>query len=139
MNKTVRGLGIAVALALWLPSAFQAVRAATVVDAAALSDQTQGKNWLAYGRNFYEQRYSPLKQINTETVKNLGLEWSMALPKDHSLLGTPVVVDGVLYFSGSWSVTRAVDAKTGKLLWEYDPKSIEHAGDRAQRQRDERE
>lgn len=115
------------ALALCVPPA---ARAATVVDATALSDQTQGKNWLAYGRNFYEQRYSPLTQINTDSVGKLGLEWSMALPKDHSLLSTPLVVDGVLYFSGSWSVTRAVEAKTGKLLWEYDPKSIEHAGDR---------
>lgn len=114
-------------ITLCLPLAAQS---ATVVDAAALSDQSQGKNWLAYGRNFYEQRYSPLTQINTDTVGKLGLEWSMALPRDHSLLGTPLVVDGVLYFSGSWSVTRAVDAKTGKLLWEYDPKSIENAGER---------
>ena len=128
MRITARGL--AVALALWLPLGFHSAQAATTVDAAALSDQTQGKNWLAYGRNFYEQRYSPLTQIDTENASKLGLAWSMALPKDRSLLGTPVVVDGVLYFSGSWSVTRAVDAKTGKLLWEYDPKSIEHAGDR---------
>lgn len=105
-------------------------QARTVVDAKTLSDQAQGANWLAYGRNFYEQRYSPLKQINTETAGRLGLEWSLPLPKDHSLLGTPIVVDGIMYFTGSWSVTRAVEAKTGKLLWEYDPKAIEHAGDR---------
>ncbi|MGQ0529710.1 MAG: PQQ-dependent dehydrogenase, methanol/ethanol family [Panacagrimonas sp.] len=119
-------LGAVLALLVGLP----AVQAGTVVDAKALSDQTQGANWLAYGRNFYEQRYSPLTQINTETVGKLGLAWSMPLPKDRSLLGTPIVVDGVMYFSGSWSVTRAVEARTGKLLWEYDPKSIEHAGDR---------
>lgn len=117
-------------IALWLPLATQTVQSATIVDAEALSDQTQGKNWLAYGRNFYEQRYSPLTQINTDSVKRLGLEWSMALPKDHSLLSTPLVVDGVLYFTGSWSVARAVDARNGKLLWEYDPKAIEQAGDR---------
>jgi quinohemoprotein ethanol dehydrogenase len=128
MRLSARGL--AVALALWLPLGFNAAKAATTVDAAALSDQAQGKNWLAYGRNFYEQRYSPLTQINTDSVKRLGLEWNMPLPKDRSLLGTPLVVDGVLYFSGSWSVTRAIEAKTGKLLWEFDPKSIENAGDR---------
>ena len=106
------------------------LRSETVVDAEALSDQEQGANWLAYGRNFYEQRYSPLAEINRDSVQRLGLAWSMALPRDHSLLATPLVVDGVMYFTGSWSVTRAVDAKTGKLLWEYDPESIRHAGDR---------
>ena len=49
---------------------------------------------------------------------------------DRSLLSTPLVVDGVLYFTGTFSVTRAVDARTGELLWEYDPKTIEHSGDR---------
>ncbi|WP_420466607.1 PQQ-dependent dehydrogenase, methanol/ethanol family [Panacagrimonas sp.] len=116
--------------ALVLIAAVSHVHAQTVVDAKALSDQEQGANWLAYGRNFYEQRYSPLTQIDTESVAKLGLQWSMPLPDDHSLLGTPIVVDGVMYFSGSWSVTRAVDARTGKLLWEYDPESIKHAGDR---------
>ncbi len=103
---------------------------ATVVDDTALSDLEQGSNWLAYGRNFSEQRYSPLSQINKGSVARLGLEWVMPLPKDRSLLGTPIVVDGVMYFAGSWSVTRAVNAKTGELLWEYDPESIKHAGDR---------
>ncbi|MGQ0697565.1 MAG: PQQ-dependent dehydrogenase, methanol/ethanol family [Panacagrimonas sp.] len=119
-------LGAALALSVVLPGA----NAATVVDAKALSDPNQGANWLAYGRNFSEQRYSPLTQINADSVGKLGLEWSMALPKDHSLLGTPLVVDGVLYFSGSWSVTRAVNARTGELLWEYDPKSIQNSGER---------
>ncbi|MGH8519269.1 MAG: PQQ-dependent dehydrogenase, methanol/ethanol family, partial [Panacagrimonas sp.] len=128
MKSFTRGASFAVALCLSL--AVSEAQAATVVDAKALSDQTHGGNWLAYGRNFYEQRYSPLTQINTESVKRLGLAWNLPLPKDRSLLGTPLVVDGVMYFSGSWSVTRALDARTGKLLWEYDPKSIEHAGDR---------
>ncbi|MCC2656126.1 MAG: alcohol dehydrogenase [Panacagrimonas sp.] len=128
MNVLTRAASLAIALCL--PLGFQAAQSATVVDGKALSDQAQGKNWLAYGRNFYEQRYSPLTQINTDSVKRLGLAWNMPLPHDRSLLGTPLVVDGVMYFSGSWSVTRAVEARTGKLLWEYDPKSIEHAGDR---------
>ena len=104
--------------------------AATAVDDAALAAVGDGANWLAYGRNYSEQRYSPLDQINTETVKKLGVEWVMELPEDRSLVATPLVVDGILYFTGSFSKTRAVEAKTGKLLWEYDPESIEHAGDR---------
>jgi quinohemoprotein ethanol dehydrogenase len=103
---------------------------ATVVNDAALAEVGDGRNWLAFGRNYSEQRYSPLDQINQETVKRLGLDWYLDLPDDNTLNSTPLAVDGVLYFTGSYSRTRAVDAKTGKLLWEYDPKSIEHAGDR---------
>lgn len=104
--------------------------AGTLVNDDSLRAVGDGSNWLAYGRNYSEQRYSPLEQINTESVKRLGVDWIMELPKDKQLTGTPLVVDGVMYFTGSFSVTRAVEAKTGKLLWEYDPKSIEHAGDR---------
>lgn len=110
--------------------AFSDANAQTVVDDAALADESDGNNWLAYGRTYSETRYSPLTQINTETIKGLGLDWYLDLPDDRSLIGTPLVVDGVLYFTGSYSRTRAVDARTGELLWEYDPESIRHAGDR---------
>ncbi len=119
---------IIVGVALTIATSFAA--AETVVNDESLSDLSDGSNWLAYGRTYHEQRYSPVSAINTETVKRLGLDWVMELPEDRSLIGTPLVVDGVLYFTGSFSITRAVEAKTGKLLWEYDPKSIEHAGDR---------
>ena len=102
----------------------------TVVDDKYLSEDGDGANWPAYGRNSSEQRYSPLTQINADNVKQLGLAWSLDLPKERSLIATPLAVDGVLYFTASYSHTRAVDAKSGKVLWEYDPKVIEHAGDR---------
>ena len=102
----------------------------TVVNDETLSVMGNGKNWAAFGRNYSEQRYSPLTKVNTESVKGLGLDWYMDLPDDRSLTGTPLVVDGVIYFTGSYSKTRAVDAKTGELIWEYDPESIKHAGDR---------
>ena len=102
----------------------------TVVNDATLSEVGDGSNWLAYGRNYSEQRYSPLDEINHQTIGRLGIDWVLDLPNDRSLLATPLVVDGVMYFTGSFSKTRAVDVKTGKILWEYDPKSVEHAGDR---------
>ncbi len=104
--------------------------AETVVDDAALSDDSTGTNWLAYGRTYSEQRYSPLADINDKNVQNLGVAWYRDLPDDRSLTGTPLVVDGTLYFNGSYNVVRAANAKTGELLWEYDPKVIEHAGKR---------
>ena len=60
----------------------------------------------------------------------LGLDWHLELPGDGTLNATPLVVDGVMFFTGSYSKSRAVDAKTGKLLWEYDPKATAHAGER---------
>ena len=113
-----------------LACAMQAGSAAPAVDDSTLSAVGDGSNWPAFGRNYSEQRYSPLTEINTESVARLGVEWVMELPGDRSLVATPIVVDGVIYFTGSFSKTRAVEAKTGKLLWEYDPQAIEHAGDR---------
>ena len=102
----------------------------TVVDDKYLSSDGDGSNWAAYGRTSSETRYSPLDQINVQNVKNLGIQWSLDLPKERSLISTPLAIDGVIYFTGSYSYTRAVDARSGKVLWEYDPKVIEHAGDR---------
>ena len=81
-----------------------------------------GRNWELYGLQSSEQRFSPLQQINAGTIGNLGLAWSMELPAQaRSMQGTPLAVDGKLYFSTSLSKLYAVDAQTGALLWEYDP------------------
>ena len=102
----------------------------TVVNDASLADEADGKNWLAFGRTYSEQRFSPLTQISADNVKDLGLAWHLDLPNDRSLVGTPLVVDGVMYFEGSFNFLYAVEAKTGKVLWTFDPEVIKHAGDR---------
>ncbi|MCC7413574.1 MAG: PQQ-dependent dehydrogenase, methanol/ethanol family [Gammaproteobacteria bacterium] len=99
------------------------------VDTAAIAARDQGGNWLSYGHDYTEQRYSPLDQIDQDSVGKLGLAWYLDLPGMHSLNSTPLVVDGVIYFSGSWSVVTAVDARSGKLRWQHDPKTLEHVGD----------
>ena len=101
-----------------------------VVDDAALADLTEGHDWLAFGRTYHEQRHSPLSQVNDSNVSRLGVAWYMDLPNDRTLYGTPLVVDGVMYFEGSYNVLRAVDAATGKLLWEFDPEVTKHAANR---------
>ncbi len=118
------------ACAAGLVLALGAAQAETIVDDQALADERQGENWLGYGRTHSEQRYSPLDQIDADNVARLGVDWVLELPQDRSLTATPLVVDGVMYFNGSFSVTRAVDAVTGKVLWTYDPTVMEHAGDR---------
>ena len=101
---------------------------ATTFDASELDDETKGDNWLAYGRTHSEQRYSPLNEINTETVSNLGLSWSVELPDARQIVSTTLAVDGILYITSSWSVVTAIDARTQKVLWKYDPDVVNKAG-----------
>lgn len=92
-----------------------------VYDDAAIANESQTGEWLAYGRTHNERRFSPSDQINTSNVAKLKVDWFLDLPRDVGLVSTPLVVDGTLYFTGTMNVIRAVDAVTGKLLWEYDP------------------
>jgi quinohemoprotein ethanol dehydrogenase len=101
--------------------------AQTVVDGRTIADETSGANWLSYGRTYSEQRYSPLRQVNTDNVNQLGLAWSLDLPGQRTLEATPLAVDGVLYFSGTFGKTFAVDARHGTLLWESDPDLAHHS------------
>ena len=100
------------------------------IDAAALADTVSGDNWAAFGRTLNEQRFSPLTEIDTATVANLKVDWVIDLPEKGGLVSTPLVANGVLYFIGGLNVVRAVDATNGRLIWSFDPKVAEQAGDR---------
>ena len=78
-------------------------------------------NWLAHGRTYDEQRHSPLEQINTASVTDLGLAWYWDTGTTRGLEATPIVVDGIMFSTGPWSVVWAHDARTGELIWKYDP------------------
>lgn len=95
--------------------------AANVDGARITNANSEPGNWLSTGRTYDEQRYSPLDQINQDTAKQLGLAWHWDTKTRRGLEATPLVIDGVMYTSGSWSVVWAHNAKTGELLWEYDP------------------
>ena len=116
-------------LGLALTALTTAAIAATTIDDTTLT-APDAADWPGYGRDYSEQRMSPLDQIDATNVRELGIAWYLDLPEDRSLTGTPLAVDGVLYFNGSYNVVRAVDAKSGKLLWEYDPNVTEVSGDR---------
>src|SRR4029077_5957258 len=73
------------------------------VDNAELANEKNGNDWPAYGRTFSEQRFSPLEQINRQTVSKLGLAWSLELP-EWNVSSAPVAVDGVLYIAVGFSV-----------------------------------
>jgi quinohemoprotein ethanol dehydrogenase len=79
-------------------------------------------SWLAYGRSQTETRYSPLKLIDTSNVNRLGLAWSYVLGAGGGKQeATPLVWNNTLYGITNWSVVYAVDARTGKDIWRWDP------------------
>jgi quinohemoprotein ethanol dehydrogenase len=91
------------------------------VNAERLIADNEPGSWLTAARNYHEQRFSPLDQINDSNVKSLGLAWYADIDTERGQESTPVVVDGVMYLTTAWSMVKAYDIRTGKLLWEYDP------------------
>jgi quinohemoprotein ethanol dehydrogenase len=112
-------------------AAQQSVR--TPVDAKVLkSAGTPGDplagSWLSYGHSQGETRYSPLKQIDTSNVSRLGLAWTYTLGAGGgNQEGTPLVWNNTLYGITNWSVVFALDARTGKELWRWDPEVNQQA------------
>ena len=139
----LRNLGLTSAIALALASC-QTVPAPAETPAAAaaapagpvgpvdradlLSAAANNGNWLTYGRDYSEQRYSPLSAINTGNVGQLGLAWFADMDTARGQEATPLVIDGVIYVTTAWSKVKAFDARTGAALWQYDPQV---PGDRA--------
>lgn len=93
-----------------------------VNDARVANAAADDGNWLTHGRTFNEQRFSPLTQINRETVPDLGLAWFRDMGTNRTLEATPIMVDGVLFFTGAWSRVYAMSADDGEMLWSFDPK-----------------
>ncbi len=89
-------------------------------DGLANADANQG-DWLTNGKNYREDRFSALNQISKTTVDNLGLAWSINLGTTRGIEATPLVVDGIMYVSGPWSVVYAIDVRKGEILWIFDP------------------
>lgn len=85
------------------------------------ADRMPGE-WMAPGRTYDEQRYSPLAQIEVANVARLGLAWFADLAVDRGVEASPLMIDGVLYNIEPWNVTVAYDAATGRELWRFDPK-----------------
>ena len=97
-------------------------RAAAWVDAERIiGADSEPHNWLAHGRTWSEQRFSPLTEVNDTNVSELGLAWHFDLDTARGQQATPIVVDGVMYTTSAWSKVQVLDAKTGELKWQFDP------------------
>ena len=112
---------------LALSVAILAQQSGKKVDDNALKDAAKNKEeWISYNRDWSETRYSPMDQINTDNVKKLGLAWSLDIPNIGAGTrqeATNLVSNGVLYSITPHSLVYAVDARTGKQLWQSDPES----------------
>jgi PQQ-dependent dehydrogenase (methanol/ethanol family) len=110
---------VAFLLATWAVVGQQVRR---VDDTALRNIGRTGEEWLSYGVTPGETRYSPLKAIDATNVSRLGLAWSYEVgPGGGGQEATPLMHNGTLYSITNWSIVYAVDARTGKEKWRWDP------------------
>ena len=92
------------------------------IDGQAIrANAATSRDWPSHGLDYAETRFSRLRQIDAGNVGQLGLAWSYDLESTRGVEATPLVVDGVMYVTASWSIVHAVDVRTGKRLWTFDP------------------
>ncbi|WP_207952019.1 PQQ-dependent methanol/ethanol family dehydrogenase [Pseudomaricurvus alcaniphilus] len=113
-------LASAITLAISLPLGMSAQ--ANVTDKDILNDQETVDDVVSYGIGPRGQRYSPLKKLNTKTVKKMHPAWAFSFggEKQRGQESQPLVKDGVMYVTASYSRIYAVDTVTGEELWQYE-------------------
>jgi quinohemoprotein ethanol dehydrogenase len=123
VNKIIMKIfGFSLLLLLSLSSPGHAAGSDGRVDSQRVKAEAEtGQNWLINGGSENSDHYSPLRQINRETVERLSLAWSLNIDSPDGLSATPIVVDGIAYFSGAFSRVWAVDVREGRLLWSFEP------------------
>jgi quinohemoprotein ethanol dehydrogenase len=80
------------------------------------------ENWYSIDRDSASDHFSPLKMVNEANVGRVGFAWLFETETKTALEASPVVIDGVMYTTGTWGIVYALNAETGKLIWRFDPK-----------------
>jgi len=118
---------------LLMATALTPVRSADMTTDRALNAGREPQNWILHHGNYQGHRFSALKEINADTVKNLKVAFTVALGgfegagaryKFGNLEATPIVEDGVIYVPDGWGSVYAIDVTTGKkgtFRWKFDP------------------
>ena len=133
--RTMRTLSLAGTLmsSLLVATALTPARAADMTFERALAADKEPQNWLLHHGNYQGHRFSQLKEINTDTVKNLKVAFTVALGgfegggtryKFGDLEATPIVEDGMMYVPDGWGTVYAIDVSNGKkgtFRWKFDP------------------
>jgi alcohol dehydrogenase (cytochrome c) len=132
---TARIFSVALTSSLLMATALTPARAADMTFERALAVEKEPQNWLLHHGNYQGHRFSSLKEINTDTVKNLKLAFTVALGgfegagtryKFGNLEATPIVEDGVIYVPDGWGTVSAIDVSSGKkgvFRWKFDPET----------------
>jgi alcohol dehydrogenase (cytochrome c) len=90
-----------------------------VDDTRLLDAQKDARNWLTYGRDYSNRRFSPLARINQRNVAKLAPAWSFKTGVPSTFQASPIVIDGVMYVSLPFNHVVALDARTGTQIWRY--------------------
>jgi quinohemoprotein ethanol dehydrogenase len=130
-RQTIPVILIVLIVLVLLQTSFAQKSPAPIDDTALRNADARAGEWLTHGRTYSEARFSPLDQIKSSNVRDLGLAWSFDTESTRGLEATPLVAGRVMYTTGPWSVVFALDARTGKLLWKWDPKVPGPYGERA--------
>ena len=85
-----------------------------------LTGTAESRDWLMYGGNYDNTRFSPLTDINRQNVKKLSPAWVFQTGIPHQFQAAPIVADGVMYISAAYNHVSALNARTGEVLWRYD-------------------
>ncbi len=104
---------------------------AGITDEALVNASASSGDWITYGLNYSEDRYSELDQINDTNIDSLGLVWTLELGTRRGIEATPLVVDGIMYLTGPWSKVYAVDTRKGNMIWSYNPEVPGYFGPKA--------
>src|SRR5262245_23471247 len=104
------------ALAL-VPFALRAQQGQPVTSARILKASAEPQNWLTYSGGYSSHRHSQLTQINLDNAKNLEQKWTFQNESLQTFEPTPLVVDGIMYFTQNINDVVAADAKTGRVFW----------------------
>jgi alcohol dehydrogenase (cytochrome c) len=129
MKASLAGAFIA---SLLVATALTPLRAADMTNERALNPQREPQNWILHHGNYQGHRFSLLKEINVDTVKNLKPTFTVALSGFQSggryahgnLEATPLVEDGIMYVPDGWGSVYAIDLTAGKkgvIKWKMDP------------------
>jgi len=122
MDRFARRLCLALLLAATAPSLATPAVAGPVTTDDLLNAQGNSAEWLMYGRDYRNQRYSPLDGINKQNAGHLKPVFAFSTGgKLGGLEATPLFRDGVLYFSADYARVFAVDARTGTRIWTWEP------------------
>src|SRR6201982_2617890 len=96
--------------------------ATSAVDTAMIKANTAtSQDWPTIGLDYAETRFSKLNQITSDNVGGLGLVWSYSLESSRGVEATPVVIDGIMYQTGPWSIGFSNESRSGKKIWTFDP------------------